>query len=129
MRQARTWRLGAWLLLAGWAAMVGCTHNYYYGTGAPICGEPVAPTTVVPGGYGAVCDVPTQVNGGSLVAQGPNRTIVANAPRPSQVLVSEPRDTGPVVRGPGRFSWRRSDPDSLATTKVDGALEDGSVNR
>jgi len=125
VRQAQTLRVGALLVLAGWAGSTGCTHNYYYGNAVPICTEPA-----VASNSGTVCGVPTQVAGGTLVAQGPGRTtVITGAPGPSGVVVSEPLYNGPLVRGPGPFSWRRSDPESLATTKVDGALQDDSVSR
>jgi hypothetical protein len=127
MRHARLWQGGrglGWAVL-GMLAWPGCTHNYYYGA-APACAPAVVPSTVA---NGAVCAVPGQVQGGTVLAQGAgpatvvNGTPVLGGPRPPRVVVSEPN--GGLFRG-----WRRSDPDSgLATTKVEGALDDSTVNR
>lgn len=124
MRQARFLCAGFGALLAGWVSSAGCTHNYYYGYPSTVNG---CPPTVVPGAisYGSVCDVPTQVvGGGSIVAQSPSReTVVNGTAKPPQVVVSEPG-------GGSRTRWRRSDPDSsLATTRVEGALEDPTVTK
>ncbi len=86
-----------------------------------------AAPTVVPGGvqYGSVCDVPTQVvGGGSIVAQNPpGTTVVTGPPRSPRVVVSEPA-------GGMRSRWRRSDPESgLATTRVEGALDEPTVTK
>jgi hypothetical protein len=125
MRQAQTLRVAAWIALAGWAGTSGCTHNHYYGNAVPLCPQPATVTT-----YGPVCEVPTQVAGGTLLAPGTGQTtVVATAPRPSRVVVSEPRDGVPLLRGRGRLGWRQSDPDTLATTRVEGDLGDDSVNR
>jgi hypothetical protein len=95
----------------------GCTHNHYYSYDPCAPGAPVA---VVPGVVqnGTVCDVPTQVVGGSAasVASSPSAvsTPMAARARPPRVVVSEPN-------GSSRLSWRRSDPESgLATTRVEG---------
>jgi hypothetical protein len=105
----------------------GCTHNYYYGNAVPVCGPTTVPSTVA---NGAVCEVPTQVDGGSLVAQGAGRsTIVAGAPiyagaRPPRVVVSSPSG------GSGIGRWQRANNDSsLARTRVEGALDDSTVDR
>jgi hypothetical protein len=124
VRRARVLRNCLVLGLAGSAGSIGCTHNYYYGA-VPVCGEPAVVSS-----NGTICEVPTQVAGGILAGPGAGRTtIVSGAPRPSRVVMSEPLNSEPLARGPGRFSWRRSDPESLATTKVDGALDDDSVSR
>jgi hypothetical protein len=114
---------GFLLAVAGSIASSGCTHNYYYGA-APVC----APTTVTPGAgvvtYGEVCEVPTQVvGGGTLVSSTPIVTTpILGGPRPPRVVVSEPN---------GRSGgWRRPDPESsLATTRVEGALDDPTLTR
>ena len=123
MRLPRFARGGSVTLLAGVIGSAGCTHNYYYGN-VPVCG----PTATLPPGtvqYGAVCDVPTQVvGGGSVVTQAPPSTTVVAGARPPRVVVSQP------IAGPQRFPWRRSDPDGgLATTRVEGALDDPSITR
>ena len=123
MRLTRFARGGSIALLGGVIGSVGCTHNYYYGN-VPVCPPS---TTVAPGAvqYGASCDVPTQVVGGSSATQGPSRSSVLTGALPPRVVVSEP------IVGPPRFpSWRRTDPDSgLATTRVDGALDDPTITR
>ena len=121
MRRARFPRAGLALLLTGLTASTGCTHNYYYGNAVPVC-TPGA--VVVPGAapYGSVCEVPTQVGGGTVVAQGPVRSTVIG-PMPPRVVVSEP-GTRP------RFGWQRSDPESgLATTRVEGAIDEPTISR
>lgn len=121
MRRARFVRGTLGILLAGWVGSAGCTHNYYYGT-VPVACAP-GTTTVVPGtvSYGSVCEVPAQVvGGGTVVASSPGvkSSVTTTAPPSSQVVVSEPTDRP-------RLSWRRSDPDnSLATTRVEGALDE-----
>jgi hypothetical protein len=104
MRRARRPRVGALILLAGLAGGTGCTHNYYYGTSVPLCPE-AEPVRV-----GSVCEVP----GGTVVTQ--------NAPpRSSRVVISEPR-------GGSRLGWRRSE-EGLATSRVEGSLDDETLNR
>ena len=106
MRRARSPRGGALILLAGLAGGAGCTHNYYYGTAVPACpeGEPVR--------VGSVCEVP-------------GRTVVSQIvpPRSSRVVISEPR--GGLLAG----GWRRSETDGLATSRVEGSLDDETLNR
>jgi hypothetical protein len=110
MRRARLLRGGATILLAGLAGGVGCTHNYYYGTAAPLCPEPETVRV------GSVCDVP-------------GRTVVTQVgpPRSSRVVISEPRG-GPLAGG-SRLGWRRSEPESLATSRVEGSLDDQTIGR
>lgn len=112
---------GVLLGAALWSGQSGCTHNYYYGT--PVCGPTaVAPSTVE---YGAMCDVPTQVvGGGTVVAGKPLQTSpVLGGARPPRVVVSEPR-------GSRLGGWRSADPDGgLATTRVEGALDDPTLTR
>lgn len=117
------------LLVSCWLTASGCTHNYYCTT--PGSG-PCAPMTVVPGAtasnvqtYGEICEVPTQVvGGGTVVAGTPLTTTPAlGGARPPRVVLSDPA-------GRGRGPWRRTDPESsLATTRVEGALDDPTVVR
>jgi hypothetical protein len=120
MRHARIMRGGLGLVLASGIASAGCTHNYYYGA-LPACGPTTTPAGTVQ--YGQVCEVPTQVvGGGSVLSQVPARSSIVG-PRPPRVVISEPT-------GSGGGLWRRSDPESsLATTRVEGALDDPTVNR
>lgn len=131
MRHLGYFQGGLGLLIVGWTmSLTGCTHNHYYTAGVPVCGpSPVTvPATVA---NGAICEVPTQVEGGSLVAQGNGRsTIVNGAPiysgtRSPRVVVSEPSSGLRLGR------WQRANPvdNGLATTRVEGALDDSTINR
>jgi hypothetical protein len=111
--------------MAGEAAMtgLGChQHYHYYGT------SPCGPTAPISSSVqsGSVCDVPTQVvEGGTSLADGSSRstTVTGGSTATPRVVVSEPSN-------PSRFSWRRSDPDgSLASTSVQGTVDDAKVNR
>jgi hypothetical protein len=110
MRRARFPRREALILLVGLAGGAGCTHNYYYGTSVPLCPEPETVRV------GSVCDVP-------------GRTVITQVapPRSSRVVISEPRG-GPLAGG-SRLGWRRSDPESLATSSVEGSLDDETLSR
>lgn len=128
MRRAPILRAGAASLLAALAvaANTGCIHNHYYGTaaGMPVCNTGPSSTEVAVVPYGAVCEVPSRVEGGTVVAQSPTRSdppaAVAQAPQ-SRVLVSQPR----MANRP----WRRTDPEGgLATTRVEGGLDE-SISR
>lgn len=104
MSRARLLRMAALWTLAG---ATGCTHNYYYYGAAPLC-EPT-PAVIE---YGAVCEVPSP--GGAVV--------VAEAPTPRRVVVGRPQN-----RIGSAFAWKRPDPEALATTRVEGGLEDVTV--
>ena len=133
MTYAPPLRKAVWIVLAGWAGLSGCTHNYYYTT--PNCvpaGETV--TTQV----GSVCDVPSgQIVAGSSTTEGTviqspaRRSIVSGAPAgSSRVVISQPGYSVQSGRTSNRVAgWRRPDPDSLAVTRVEGALDSGTVNR
>ncbi len=128
MRHPRILRKSLGTVVAGCVLVsTGCTHNYYYGNGVPICG----PTTLAPSTVrsDAVCEIPSTVSGGTIISQGsPRGTIVSTAPlpsgpRPPRVVVSEPRSS-PFGR------WRQSDPEAgLATTRIEGALDDTTSTR
>ena len=119
MRRARFPRRGAVILLAALAGGFGCTHNYYYGTTVPLCPEPETVRV------GSACDVPGTVGGGRVLAARPVTTPAQ--PRSSRVVISEPR--GGPLGGGSRLGWRRSDPESLATSSVEGSLDDETFNR
>jgi hypothetical protein len=77
---------------------------------------------------GPICQVPTQVSGGTLATPGAGQTvIVSSAPRPRRVVVSEPRDNSQPTRNRGRYAWRQTDPE--IATHTDGGLEDNAVTR
>ena len=115
MRSTQRLRIGALAVLALGAGATGCTHNYYYGA-VPPCAEPA---TVV-GSTGTACDPPTQVvSGGIVTTPGASQSaVVAGTPR---VIVSQPQRR--------RFSWRASDPETLATNRLEGAIGEDSVSR
>jgi hypothetical protein len=71
--------------------------------------------------YGEVCQTPPA--GSSAVAQGSGAATMGSAPRP-RVVVSEP--SGRLAR---RGGWRRSDPDSTIATRLEGAIDDDTVDR
>jgi hypothetical protein len=121
MRRAQLLRT-ALPALAIAAGSAGCTHNYYYGSAIPVYSSP--------GEYGDVCEVPSQVSGGTVLVQSPSApATVAAAPGTTRVLVSEPLGSGTFFRGGSRLAWRRPDPDSLITTRVEGGVDDATVTR
>lgn len=105
MRRARFLRIAALTTLAGAS---GCTHNHYYYGAAPLC-EP-GPAVVT---YGAACEVPDASRGA---------VVVSATPRTQGVLVSRPQG-----RLGSRMAWRRPDPEALATTRVEGGLDDAAL--
>jgi hypothetical protein len=122
MRRAQSPRIGALIALASLAVGPGCIHNHYYTT--PLAGCEGTTTAVR---VGSVCEVPSQVVVSGAPAADPGRTtVLANAAplRGRRVLVSEP-----LSRGSGRLGWRPSGPETLATTSVDGALDDDTLKR
>ena len=107
MRQARFLRGGLAVLLAGWVGSAGCIQNYYP---VPVTG---------PGGtvqYGSVCEVPP-----------------AGGPWSSRLRPHDGRRRAAPTRGrqPAEFPvlLARSDPDSLATTRVEGNIEEPTLTR
>jgi hypothetical protein len=109
-------------LLAGCAGLLAgcCQYPCYQQPGCP----PVAtqPTVIR---SGPVCEAPA-TSGPTIISQarpGSSSSAVAEAPRP-RVVVSEPSG-----RVSGRTGWRRSDPESLATTRSEGAIGDESIDR
>jgi hypothetical protein len=132
MRHDRILSGSLWAVLAiGAIGSTGCTHNYYYTSPA---GSPCAPVTLAPATpvasnvvqYGEICEVPTRVVGGSTVVAGVPviSPPVLAGPRPPRIVLSEPG--GSRVRTP----WRRQDPESsLATTRVEGAVDDDTTLR
>jgi hypothetical protein len=111
------------LACAGWGCQQPPCYTYY-GYGVPPCAPAVPSPAAVTSG--PVCDVPTRVvEGGTTTADASGRsTVVSGSQNPSpRVVVSEP-----VERR--RPFWRPADPDAtLATTSVEGAVSDSSVNR
>jgi hypothetical protein len=118
LRAARL-ALGAALLFGA----PGCAQYYYY----PYPGGACAPTMVVPGAVqnGQVCDVPSTVNGGTVVSgRGLTSTPILGGARPPSVVLSQPRTGGSLL------GWRPADSEgSPAITRVEGALDDPTVTR
>jgi hypothetical protein len=104
-------------------AGLGCHQHYHYYNSDPCApGTPVASTMR----SGAICDPQASiVDGGTTVAEGAMRstTVSGGQSKSPRVVVSEP---GGLSR---LSSWRRSDADSLATTSVQGSVDDSKVNR
>ena len=134
MPKAHPVRNALWIVLAGWAGMSGCTHNYYYTTpGCPPVGQTVS-TQV-----GSVCEVPEQgeivaSTPATVVGSAPARRVVNAAPNAnSRVVISQPNYSSQTGRvGSNRLSrWKSSNPesDSIATTRVEGALDSSGVIR
>jgi hypothetical protein len=128
MRRARISRAAVLFVLAGFAGATGCTHYHYYGAppqviGAPqpiIC-EPQVQAQRQPAvvQYGSVCEVPPVSSGSPFVAAPPRR---------SEVIVSRPQGAPSGRRASGsRFAWHRPDPENLATTRVEGGLDESAV--
>jgi hypothetical protein len=120
-------RIAALLVLAGLGGNTGCTHYHYYGAPPAIIGTPQQvicepqvqvqrQAAAVP--YGSVCEVPPASSGGVFVAATPRRT---------EVLVSKPQGSASRARGGSRFAWHRPDPEGLATTRVEGGLDDSAL--
>ena len=121
MGRARIKRVSLAVLMAGWVGSAGCTANYYYGAAPAYCGPS---PSILPGavrfGSGSVCEVPpTQVSGGTLVADGPTTNMNR---RPPRVVESDPINS--------RLPWRRSNPDTgVASTKVEGSIDDVTLTK
>jgi hypothetical protein len=99
---------------------IGCTRNYYYGQGPtlPLCDPPVTSGPTVITQQGDVCAVPNSGSG-------------------SQIALSQPqgakRSSGSssASRSSGSSSsyWRRPDPESMASTRIEGSLSDDAAVR
>jgi hypothetical protein len=104
-------------------AGLGCHQHYHYYNSDPCApGAPVASSMR----SGTICDPQTSVvDGGTTVAEGPSRstTVSGGESKSPRVVVSQPD-------GLSRLSpWKRTDVDSLATTSVQGSVDDAKVNR
>lgn len=129
MRPARKFRTAAPLMmaLAGIGGSTGCTHYHYYGTPSqimatpqPVICEPQAQRQPAAIQYGSVCEVPPASSSGGILATAP--------PKRSEVLVSRPQGSASGRRAGGsRFAWHRPDPEGLATTRVEGGLDESAV--
>ena len=110
-------RRTCWVGLAIAAISSGCTHNYYYGTatGCPPIGQPV--TTQI----GQVCEVPggTVVTSTAPIGQVSSGAQLTSAPHAQRVVISQPSAGASITN---RYRWHRPDPESVATTRSEGAL-------
>ena len=110
-------RRTCWVGLAIATISSGCTHNYYYGTatGCPPIGQPV--TTQI----GQVCEVPSEtlVTSSAPIAQIGSGAQLTSAPQTQRVVISQPA-YGPSFTSRNR--WHRPDPESVASTRSEGAL-------
>jgi hypothetical protein len=99
--------------LCGW----GCHHHYYYygasaaGPCPPAVGQVISSNVAA----GPVCEVPSEVDGGTIV--GSHSTVVDDGRGKARVVVSKPD------RRPARLGWRSSNPEDVpAFTQIDGAV-------
>ena len=111
-----------WVGLAIAAISSGCTHNYYYGTatGCPPIGQPV-PTQL-----GQICEIPGETVVTSNTTSAPIGQPSANAhlssvPQAQRVVISQPAYNASSTN---RFRWHRPEPESMATTRSEGSLQD-----
>jgi hypothetical protein len=111
--------LAGWVCCCGW----GCHqhHYYYYGGQGP--GGACPPGTVVPSTVaGPVCEIPSTVDGGTVV--GSRTTTTIENGRKSRVVVSEPSGSSRSAR----YGWRSAEyDDAPAMTHVEGGLGDSVV--
>ena len=116
-------RRTCWVGLAITTISSGCTHNYYYGTatGCPPLGQAV--TTQM----GQVCEVPSEtiVTSSAPIVQGGTGAQLTSTPQSQsqRVVISQPA-YGPSFATRNR--WHRADPESVATTRSEGALGDSN---
>ncbi len=110
------------IFFAAWAGVQsGCCQHDYYVQGCPP-GTSAQPAVIR---YGSVCEAPAP--GGTVIGQSPSQRPSTAGQAPStrpRVVISEP---GPRLAN--RPGWRRSDPDSFATTRVEGPIDEDSINR
>jgi hypothetical protein len=148
MRRSRPQGLAAVSVAFGaLVGLSGCTHYHYY-TAPPMVGGTVvsgAPTVVssrpvildepalttldppvrAPAVIrsGDVCEVPGTVSGPVYVSGVPGRS--------SQIVVSQPQGTRVYSSGSGGrgYAWRRPEPESLATTRIEGGISESAPVR
>ena len=106
--RALTLGLGALLT----SAVSGCTTYYpvpVYGTAPGVVNDPCA----------TICSADPQPVAGGVVVQSNEPSVVVRSARAPRIVRSTPGNDGP------RLSWHRTDPDeSLATTRIQGALDE-----
>ena len=106
-------------------AATGCVQYHYHQDAVlPGCGEPGVVR------YGERCEVPPVVEGGEVFVQvppaGTTREVIIEPPISSRVIVGGPRSSSnrPLAGG-----WQRRDPANIATTRVEGGVDDVPVSR
>ena len=125
-RRAKTTRTATLVgLLAALGGATGCTHNYYYGA-MPAGVVPGQPVTVQR--YGEVCVVPPAADRQVAIQRDGQPSSVTGA-APSRVVVSQSQGSGAFNSRGSRMAWRRPDPETLATTRVEGAIDDDTKIR
>lgn len=124
-RRAKSTRTAALAVLAALGGVTGCTHNYYYGA---VPAGVVPADTVTIRRYGEVCEVPSAADRQVAIQRSGQPSYVTGS-APSRVVVSEPQGSGPFLSRGSRMAWRKPDPESLATTRVEGAIDDDTKIR
>ena len=119
MSTARLRKTALAALLTTWVGVQsGCCHHYCMNQQANPCAPLAAQPSVIR--YGAVCEAPSE---GTVLSGTPRSVVSADAPRP-RIVVSRPGSGGLAQGG-----WRRADPESLATTRLEGAIDDEARRR
>ena len=118
---SRSWirSIAASAVLAGLTGATGCTHYHIYGNAAPSACDPAplaAGQPMLLRSQGSVCEIPST----------PGSVAVAGIPGGTQILVSQPQGAR-TMNGSSRFAWRRPDPESMATTRIEGGIDGGTV--
>lgn len=119
---SRSWirAIAASAVLAGLTGATGCTHYHIYGNPAPSACDPAPlaagqPVLVRP--QGSVCEIP-----------GSTGTVaIGGASDGTQILVSQPQGARTMSGGSSRYAWRRPDPESMATTRIEGGIDGGAL--
>ncbi|MDX2037650.1 MAG: hypothetical protein SFX72_13445 [Isosphaeraceae bacterium] len=107
------------LVVASGAAS-GCCRHYICSPVASPCAPTIGQGAVVR--QGEICQVPDDYGGRTIVSQNPGtRNEIGSAP-PPRVVVSEPGRS----RSRG---WTKTEPESLATTRVEGGVAIDSMTR
>lgn len=121
---SRSWirSIAASAVLAGLTGATGCTHYHIYGSPAQgVCDPaPLAagqPVLVRP--QGSVCEIPSSA--------GTSTVAIGGASGGTQILVSQPQGARTMSGGSSRFAWRRPDPESMATTRIEGGIDGGAL--
>lgn len=106
-------------------ATTGCVQYHYHQDAVlPGCGEPAVIR------YGDRCEVAPLGEEGDLIVQGPptviTREVVVEPPIASRIVSASPHSS---LRRPLSGGWQRRDPSNIATTRVEGGVDDEPVSR